>query len=91
MTNFSFSDVAPYVFYLVVAILGGIGVKLGIVTTSDVAYALGGIGIGHGGATTLVGKVANAIAANTSAVQANTVVTSANTAEVTRPQPKEGV
>lgn len=86
MTNFSFSDIAPYVFYVVVAVLGGLGVKLGIVTTSDVAYALGGIGIGHGGATALTSKIGGLLAANTQATQANTAATIG-----TQPQTKEGI
>lgn len=78
-----------YGFYLVVILLGGVGVKLGIVTTTDVVTLLAGLGIGHGvGISNLASQ---ALSGNTQALSENTQATVANTAIVTQPQTKEGV
>jgi predicted tellurium resistance membrane protein TerC len=78
----NFSDYGPYIFYVLILILGGIGVKLGIVTVTDVATLVAGLGVGHSVGTT--GVVKQTISANTQALAANTQATVANTPPASR-------
>lgn len=66
MNTLSTSNIPQYAFYLLVMLLGGIGVKLGVATIDQIAYLLGGLGIGHatGVTTGVTNAVKSALASN---------------------------
>jgi hypothetical protein len=76
-----------YGMYAFVLIAGGIAVKFGIMTVTDVATLLAGLGIGHATASNAISQSINA---NSASTDTNTNATNANTIAMNHPSTTHG-